>query len=365
MPTVIGALVAQGLDFSHASGLGATELVASAFSVLVAPVLLSQVSSRMLARLSLAFVVAGQIATLAVSGFAALLMCRVAAGAGEGLIYAVAIASLSASKAPGRALGLSIAFNQTSGMLLLVLIPWVARSAPASASMILIGGFAALHLPLSAALPRTSGRGALPPPARVRLRLVPAGLSMLAMFALSAGFGVVWPLIGRIGALQHASSGQVGLALAMSGIGGVVGATLTAAVAPRLGSARGVFVGTAGLAFSMLLLRLSAFVPGAAALMVFWTFSVPFYLSIPSKLDATGRLSVFTSAMIAFGIAAGQLAGGPLSGSRTEIVYAGLAAFACALAAALATVRISRDEKTSGIRRFHGAEVEQPKLESS
>ena len=77
----------------------------------------------------------------------------------------------------------------------------------------------------------------------------------------------------------------------------------------------------------------------AFSLIFFWAFNIPYYLGLLSELDPTGRLAVATSAMIPFGMAAGQAAAGPVIlwwGFRTltmtgaGAVLAGLIASLCA-----------------------------------
>lgn len=47
-------------------------------------------------------------------------------------------------------------------------------------------------------------------------------------------------------------------------------------------------------------------VPGMFLLLLFYVFSIQLYLGLPAEVDPTGRLTVWTSAMIPFGSAAGQ-----------------------------------------------------------
>ena len=80
----------------------------------------------------------------------------------------------------------------------------------------------------------------------------------------------------------------------------------------------------------------------AVAATFFWAFGIPFYFGTMAGLDPTGRLTVLTTAMIPFGIAAGQLITATLTAlpGFAWIVGAAIVLAAAGLAALLAALQV-------------------------
>jgi len=332
-PTFVNAFVASGLTLAVASRMAATEFFAMALTLLAAPLVVNRIDRRLLAIGALIAATAGQLLTLSITDTAMLMACRALAGAGEGLLYAVAIASLSATPSPDRAFGIAIASNQVAGTLLLALIAWLARTSPGSAALAVTGIFIAsnvLFVPALAARPSLQGSSAST--TRQAMRLIPVLSGLAGMFLLSAGFGMVWPIVGQIGAARGFSAGVIAATFSVVGIGGVLGAVSAAWLAVRLGRYVPLLVGCLGMALALVGTASPVFVGATILAMAFWAFNLPYFLGLLAELDTSGRLAVLSGAMIPFGIAAGQLAT-PTALGMAGFVGVAMSGAACLVAA--------------------------------
>jgi len=340
-PAFVNAFVAAGARVEDASKLAAAEFFAMATTLVLAPLLIDRFDRRLLAGAAVIAAAAGQFLSLNAGILEPGIYYRLLAGGGEGISFAVAIASLASAPSASRAFGLAILSNQVAGLLLLAIIAWAATNSPAHAALVVAGTFIAAHLAFIPPLPRpvqtsgacSSATGGTP------VALVPVICSLAAMFLLSGGFGAVWPLIGQIGVTAGVSEHAVVSTLAVVGFGGIFGGLIATLVSSRLGRRGAVLLGTCGMAISIILTSTSFFAEAAILLMFFWAFSLPYFLGLLAELDQTGRLAVLSSAMIPFGIAGGQLVAGLVVAAigLANITAIGVLAVAGALAAAIAT----------------------------
>jgi hypothetical protein len=76
--------------------------------------------------------------------------------------------------------------------------------------------------------------------------------------------------------------------------------------------------------------------------MFFWIFSIPYYLGSQSALDPSGRLAVLSSAMMPFGLAAGQaVANSMTSGTGfSSTIFGSAVTFGLALGATLVGIHL-------------------------
>ncbi len=335
LPTVIGAFVAHGLTLATATRLGAIEMFASAVLLLVAPLLVNRVNRRWLAVAALLLAAIGQIMSALPASGAAAAVWRVCSGAGSGLIYAVAIASLSATPSPSRSMGFSVAFNQVSAIFLLLVIPLLARSAPGTAAFFVLAAFALFHLAFVPAVPVHVEPAPIAPGAANRLVVLGA---LGAMFLIAAGFGSTWPIVGLIGAEHGLAPQRIATGLLLGGIGAALGAVVATILATHVNRVVAVVIGTLALAGCMLLALTPQLVLAMFLMMACWAFTLPFYMSLLATIDPTGRLAVLTSAMIPLGVAGGQGLASLFAGTGLDtVVWIGAAIAVAALVTLLAS----------------------------
>lgn len=318
MPTFVDALVARGINVATAATLGSIELFSMAFTVVLAPLVINRWSRRMIALGAIALAVIGQLGSVQAADPVVIGLLRMLAGAGEGALYAVAVASLSATSAPDRAFGIAVASNLLATTALLALIVWYAKSAPTIAAMLITGAFILIHTPFVRALPRHVERPAAAQDATPQHAADGAAsramalYGLLGMFLLVAGFGLVWPLASQIAADQQLDPQLIATAFSFAGIGGLAGAGTATLLGVRYGRTLPIVAGTLAMAAALWLIGTPAFLIAMLLLMFSWAFNLPYYLGLMASLDPSGRIAVLTGGMIPFGAAAGQVMAGPI-----------------------------------------------------
>lgn len=346
-PTFVNAFVAAGMSLPDAARMAAAEFFAMAIMLLFAPLLVRGVDRRLMATISLGAAVLGQFLSLSTAAPTIVLLCRTMAGAGEGALFAVAIASLSAAPSPDRAFGIAILSNQVAGTILLALTALLTTMFPAQVAILIAGTFIAAHVVLIPALPgKLPVQTARDPISHKRQfpDLIPVLCGLGGMFLLSAGFGAVWPLIGQIGLADGFSPATLATTFSVVGLGGIAGGFAAATIGARFGRHVPLIAGPASMALCLAATSTPAFVIAAIFVMFFWAFSLPYFLALLADIDRTGGLAVLTSAMIPFGIAAGQVIAGPLLDpfGVAGVARAGSLAPIAALCLALAGLRALR-----------------------
>lgn len=335
-PTIVKCFISRGLDVPTATRLAAIELGISATMLLLAPWILNRVNRRWLSVFALGLATAGELASLAATMPMLVTIARLAAGAGAGLLYATALASLAATASPDRSIGLSVALNQVLGLVLLGIIPAVAGSLPTIAPFVVMSVVLILHFPFLPAVPpyaagRHVGAGmAVPWP------LVLLGL--LSTLFVSASFGAIWPIIGEISVTRGVSPSTISMAFIAAGIAAIAGGTTAAVLASRISRTVLILIGVAGLAPSELLILGRSIVAGMILIMFFFNLAIPFCLGLLAHHDRSGRVPALTGAMIPGGIAVAQLTVSPFADQSFSLnVFAGMGFGALAF---LAIVRL-------------------------
>ncbi len=347
-PAMVNSLVANGrLPVSAAALVGAAELAGMTLALLLGPSYVGTASPRRLTLGAIGTAIIAHLLSLIVAGVGPIALARAAAGASEGVVYAVAVASLAATAAPDRAFGVMITVNHAVSTVILALLAWIVLHASGLGPGGVIVGFLLLTCPFVIALqPPTSKHQADTGVSHsAKVGLIPAAGGLAAVFLLSLGFGVVWPLVGQIARFQGIDAGVIARSLSIAGMGGVAGGLAAALLGIRLGRLQPLVLASLAFAFALVLPTYPvAFASIAFAILFFWTLSLPYYLGLVSWFDRTGALAVATSAMIPCGIAVGQATAGSATRfwSYDAICLAGCGAVVCGALAALIADRAFR-----------------------
>ena len=346
-PAIVNALVQGGrFPLSAASLIGAAELGGMTIALLIGPAYVGTARPRLIACCALVAAIAAHMMSLQSDSVALVACVRAVAGAGEGVVFALAIAALARTPAPERAFGIMITANHVASSVLLALIAWAAMHGRAGA-VELIATFLVISAGFVIALNGTGASARDEASAAQSIGPGPAIGGISGVFLLSFGFGTVWPLVGQIAVAEGLTPQTIARALSFSGVGGIVGGMAAAAVGARFGRLQTLLF--ASLGFGLSLASPASALPLAGvgfAILFFWTMSLPFYLGMASSFDQSGRLAVATSAMIPCGIAAGQAAAGFATTKMTlsAICVAGGCVIAAAAAAMLVADRLFREQ---------------------
>lgn len=343
-PTFVDGFVAGGLPLAWASRMAAAEFFAIAGVMLCAPLFITRIDRRLTGAVGIIVAAIAQLLSLQTDSLGVAILCRAAAGAGEGALSAVAIASLAASPNPDRAFGIAVSSNKVAGTLLLALIAWAADLWPASGAVVVAAIFIAANILFVPALPAQPAKKIQAPSSQHIGRHYSAAFGIGGMFLLAIGFGVVWPLTGQIGTASGVSPSTLAFAYSIVGFGGIAGGAAAATLAIRLGRLVPLVFGTLSMALCLALIPTALFAPAVVMTLFFWAFNIPYYVGLQALFDPSGRLAVLTSAMIPFGIAGGQIIAGQIAMhfAIATVTIVGGAALILSLLLMLNALRLTR-----------------------
>ncbi|MEQ5840089.1 MFS transporter [Paraburkholderia acidicola] len=313
-PAFIAGYLSSGrLNNSEASTLTSVELAGMTVAVILTSLLIARVDRRACLAVGLLTAALGHLATIFVDAYPALVITRIVAGVGVGIAYTVAVAALSATRLPDRNFGIAITSNQLSVTLLLALLSWIGLD---QGYRVVIGVVLAFTLLMGLGIgwfPRVAPlRAANDSDGRAHASssTLPGVLGLAGMFLFLVAVGEVWPFVGPIAQSHGVGAAAVGSALAIAGLAGIGAGSFVSLIGSRFGRLVPLIFGTVGLACAMLTLLGASdgksLVLSTSLIMFFWIFSIPYYLGSQSALDPSGRLAVLSSAMMPFGLAAGQ-----------------------------------------------------------
>lgn len=313
-PAFIAGYLSSGrLSNTEASTLTSVELAGMTVAVILSSLVIARGDRRVCLAVGLLIAALGHLASILVVSYPVLVIVRTLAGVGVGKAYTVAVAALSATRLPDRNFGIAITSNQLSVTLLLALLSWIGLD---QGYRVVIGVVLAFTLLMGLGIgwfPRAAPVHAAAVPARgtqASSSILPGVLGLVGMFLFLVAVGQVWPIVGPIAQSHGIGAAAVGSALAIAGLAGIGAGLLVSLIGSRFGRLVPLIVGTVGLACAMLTLLIASdgqsLVTSTSLIMFFWIFSIPYYMGSQSALDPSGRLAVLSSAMMPFGLAAGQ-----------------------------------------------------------
>ncbi|WP_322056150.1 MFS transporter [Paraburkholderia sp. J63] len=328
LPAVVGQ-VARDWAFGAAT-LGVA-VFAEVFGMSCGALLVAFVLGRQPVRLVLlgaaVLAAAANLATLAVHGFAAFALLRCAAGIGAGALNGIAMRYLSYTRTPERHLGMLVMGQVLWGMVLLAFaIPslgaaWgapgvftfvAALSVPFACAAWLFERGETLSTPQQAAGGRVDKRGAL--------------LSLVALFALYGGVGVVWTFLEKIGADAGLSGSSISIVLALANLVSLAACVLMPKLGVGGGLRRWTLFNLAGCVLAAASLALPpsplSFALGSVVFIVCWTGGALLIFATIPQYDLVGRFAALSPGFLALGFGVGSIAGGELmeaSGTRAAL----------------------------------------------
>ena len=314
MPTLVTSFVARGVPLSIAGVLGAAEMIGMTLIQFCAPLFITRYNRRVLAGIAVGLAVGGQLFSVLTDDAAILGGLRVVAGIGEGCLFSLAIASLAGTSDPDRAFGVALASGQIFCTVMLVVMASLSIRNPTQGA---IGVFALFIMTTTLCISTLPGRDAVPLRAlahggtRWSIYNVPAICGLMGMFLLSCALGSVWPIVGQIAASRGVQPSVIATGFSVAGFGGMSGALVAAVLAIRFGRLLPLFLASAGYAACLILIDSQLSFPMLAFLLLFFALAcIPYYMGVLAWIDASGRLSVISGAMIPLGIAVSEALAG-------------------------------------------------------
>ena len=327
-PVFVEAMVKWiGLTPAEAGYVQAAESLGKAVAAIGLLFLVQQVDWRRLARLALALLAIGNVLTIWVSDFYALVVVRFICGMAPGFVVPIAYAMIGMTAQRERNFGWLLTTLLTYGALAFTVLPWLFGRFGIAGGLLFYASFAVIGLLFTRAVPSVSGDdraeraaidGVAKPVLPTSLR-APTVLTLAFYFIGMSGAWAYFSLIAGAGGIAESSVASV---LATSQLFGILGGLLVVATGDRLGRVGPIATGLLATVAAMLLLSgqvsLAMFTVSALAFAFFWNHTHPYLLSAISSLDSRGRLVVYATVAQMCGIAIGPAIAARLLGEGAD-----------------------------------------------
>lgn len=328
LPVFAGAAMDDlGISHSAAGLIISAELLALSATLAIATPFTGIVFRRRLAYRAYCVIAVGALLSIFAESYSVIVAARFVTGLGEGIMMALGIASLAATREPDRLMSQTMAFGVLSGALLMGVMPLVA--AHFGLSGVYAGHFiyVSLFIPILWLMPAAPREGA-------HWRTALHGVSnktgsgkraFLPYIAIGGMVCVVivetaaWSFLERKGVALGLSPAQIGQWLAIMCFAMLIGAIISAVIGTRFGRVLPYLVGgvllVVGLYISIGADTIFQFVVGLLVWNIAWMFLMPFYMGVMSSLDHEGRWASMSSTILQFTNVFGPLLGGAILGS--------------------------------------------------
>jgi predicted MFS family arabinose efflux permease len=339
LPLLVGATI-ERLHFStsEAGLIGAADMFGSTVSALVISAILSRGRWRLILICGIVVLTVADALSGMTRDFSLLLISRIIAGLGEGTVLTVAYISMGETRNPVRGYGLATAGYVAFSAPALYFMPFLLNTIKLRGVFWCFALLTVLTAPLVKNLPDRAQAGATP-----GSRMPPGGFSaasiigLIGVFAYFTAQGGVWAYLDRIGASNQTSAADIATALAISSIGGLIGALLATGLGSRYGQLKPLLYSTICSVVSLLILSEGrSFLTFAAMASLFnlaWNFSVPYQFGALALIDPSRRTVALGGAIVNAGLAAGPVAAAALiaQGSVHNVNWMGVALSAMSL----------------------------------
>ena len=339
LPVYLGA-AAESLNLTadKVGVLASVELVPIALAAALGPLWITRFNWRKLAGFSIAIMVLGNLICTTVESYSALIWVRApTAFFGNGIGYALALSILSESEKPDRIFGIAIIVQVLVGALGLFFLPYLTPDLGLAAPSLFIIATALVGLPFlsqcpeqSAKLSTISSDGSKPYP----LYLPLLGLAIHAVWYINVGS--FWAFVERIGDTAGLASTEIGTALTLGMLVGLLGAGLAAILSDRYGRTWPMAVTIVSHRILMYYMTKNLnFVSLAVIVSLYnftWNLGLAYLLGLIATTDSGGRLAVLIPVAQVVGTGGGPVVAGSLATSHgySAIIY--LAAVSCGVA---------------------------------
>jgi len=323
LPAFVGALAeTYGFTEAELGWLASADLAGMALAAPTALYWRTRWNWRWVAALSTLWIVSGNIATIAATGFGSLLAVRLTVGFGSGMLVAIGVAFIGYTKDPDRVAAIfvfcQVVFISTS----FALTPTIMERWGITGIFVGLAALTGLLLalvPFVPVGPPEDGARASITGASFR-RYVPGLVVLVSMTLFFIGQASVWAFIGLIGEGAGLSSGRVAAALSISTLISLSGPVSAMVMGDRFGRRRPLAVAVSLQLAALVLLSVSEF--GFSMFLVLiatfqssWNVAVGYQFGVLVQADATSRLMVLIPTFQAGGIALGPALAGMVVGA--------------------------------------------------
>ncbi|MWV26844.1 MFS transporter [Aurantiacibacter rhizosphaerae] len=344
------AVIAQmtGFDDDQLGYLVAWDINAMAVAIGLSTFALARVSWRKAVALGLALIILGNVLTVLLNGFEAIVAARVVAGSGAGIAIGFSFAALGRAKNPDRAFSVYLVVGYLLASAYLYAMPSIMGAITPQTQLLIFAGINALVLLSLGALPDGSKDEVDIFAEGGKIDLPYSAGALISVFLLFFAVVGVWSYSERIGAASNLSPEVIATGLSVGTMAGVLGAGL-AGVLPRVWG-RAIPITLSGIAclIGFLLYRgdvsPTAFTIATVLTMLSWNFSQPLLSGLCSEACSRGRVVCAMGSIQTFGSGLGPAVAAAtlVSGSFDLMIYGACATLILSVVIAVATTTRAR-----------------------
>lgn len=352
-PLLNGSMIDSiGLSVAQAGLVATSELVAFALALIVAARFVDLLTLRTLGLIGLGLAASANLASIGQTSFPVLCAVRGLAGVGSGIAVMAGTAALASAHRVDRVAALQ--FAMIAFVIAFALVGASELSARYGAAGLfrlcaLVCAIASLFVVL---LPGETRHSAADPALQFGLLATVSSPIVIASTASLAGSTAVWAFAERVGLSVGMTVQQVGFALAVTALPGILGGIAAFAVTRPGRELALTIVGVSCFGVSAGFVALAqtpfAFVAGLITLTFFYVFTQPFITALAIAADRSGRLAAAMLGWTALGSAAAPALAGQVIAVHGLASVAWIPAITTAIAlACLAWLGRSRRKRTA------------------
>jgi predicted MFS family arabinose efflux permease len=311
-PMVVGAMVDRlGLTERQAGTLASMELAGLTLGILALLGVMGRIPRPTLAVLAVATIVAANVLTCLVSGFAWLLPMRILSGFGAAAAFCVFLSMAASSPVPESMFAVVNAISIAYSGILTLLAPRILAFGGLTGLLLTVAGITTLAL-LTLPLTRESTLAPERASGRLRLAAIPRPVLVLLamMLLLYTGHGAIWAFQERIGIAaglsEHAVGKWIGLSMLVWGVGGSLLARFMGMSIGRIWP-QVLSLGASCVAVLFLVFGATpaAFATSCGLIAFSWFYGLPYQMGLLAAHDARGRAALAGTMMSTAGMAIG------------------------------------------------------------
>jgi predicted MFS family arabinose efflux permease len=322
LPLLVGATVELlGFSGKQAGLIGGADMFGATLSALCVSLIVPRGQWRLLIYSGLLLLALANAFSGLAQNFHTLLLSRLVGGLGEGVVLTIATVSIAETRNPDRVYGLAAASLVAYGSPALYLMPSLLSAHGLRGVFWLLAALTAVAIPLVRYMPDRARLSQMSPAVAKSGISTPSVIGLAGVFTYFTAQGGVWAYLDRIGAAHHIEATNVGTALALSAIAGLLGGLLASWLNVRYGRLRPLFCAALGSAVALLTLNESA---AFAAFMLMtalnnfcWNVSIPYQLGALAQIDSTRRTVALSGVLSNAGLAAGPAVAAAIISERS------------------------------------------------
>ncbi|MBU3671984.1 MAG: MFS transporter [Sinobacteraceae bacterium] len=354
-PVFVEALVKWAhLTPAEAGYVQAAESLGKAVAAISLLFLVHRVAWRSMVRAALTILVLGNLLTIWISDFNALVAVRFICGMAPGMVVPIAYAMVGLTTKRERNFGWLLTTLLTYGALAFSILPWLFERFGLAGGLSFYASFAVLGLVFTTAVPASggdrdvqAGLGISQAPTILPRALQP--ITVLTLGFYFVGMMGAWAYFSLIAAAGGVPQASISTVLATSQLFGIFGGLLVVVSGDRFGRVWPISIGLLATIGSLQLLAGSvgvlAFAVSAFIFAFFWNHTHPYLLSAISSFDSRGRLVVYATVAQMCGVAIGPAMAARLLGEANDysrILFSCMVSLCLALICVLPALRWQR-----------------------